>query len=333
MSTAGAVAVLGAGSWGTALAIQLARSGVETRLWGRDWQAIEALRSTRRNARYLPDQIFPELLHPEPDLGRALKNPRAIVLAVPSVAFASVLDEAARRAPAAGIIWATKGLDPSSARLLHTLADERLAPGTPCAVLSGPTFAGEVAAGLPAAVTLASRREDFATLGAELLHGGRFRVYTSDDVVGVEVGGALKNIFAIGAGIADGLGFGANTRAALIARGLQEMMRFGALLGARRETLMGLAGLGDLVLTCTDDQSRNRRFGLAIAQGLDVGAALARVGQTVEGAQTVRQVWRVAAAGALDMPITAEVHAILWAGKAPLAAVNALLARPPGTEN
>jgi len=252
---------------------------------------------------------------------------------VPSVAFAAVLTAAVRLAPGVGVIWATKGLDPRTARLLHVLASERLASGTPCAVLSGPTFADEVAAGLPAAVTLASSDAGFRAFGADLFHGGRFRVYTSDDVVGVEVGGAVKNILAIAAGIADGLGFGANTRAALIARGLQEIMRFGAPLGARRETLMGLAGLGDLVLTCTDDQSRNRRFGLALAQGLKVPAALARVKQTVEGVETVRQVWRVALAQDIEMPITAQIHAILESGKAPVAAVNALLARPPGAES
>ena len=285
------IAVLGAGSWGTALAILLARNGHRTVLWGRDAAALAAIARSGSNERYLPGQRLPDRLAVEPSLARALETANACLLAVPSHAFGEVV-AALSRMPAVrqGLLWATKGLDPASGRLLHEVALERLPSGAPLGVLSGPTFAGEVARRLPTAVTLAATDTGFAREWAGRLADPRFRVYTSDDLAGVQIAGAVKNVLAIAAGIADGLGFGANTRAALIARGLSEMVRLGEAAGGRAQTFMGLAGLGDLVLTCTDDQSRNRRFGLTLAQGMPPAEAIAAVGQVVEGVETSARV-------------------------------------------
>ncbi|MEW8126971.1 MAG: NAD(P)H-dependent glycerol-3-phosphate dehydrogenase, partial [Candidatus Thiodiazotropha endolucinida] len=265
-----AIAVLGAGSWGTALAILLSGNGHSVSLWGHLQEEIEALIRDRENKQYLPGVGFPPLLHPEIELHKALHGASEILIAVPSHAFQSVASNIAPLLQAQpGITWATKGFEPGTQQLLSEVAAERL-PGRELAVISGPTFAGEVARGLPTAVTVAATTTEHAERIAELLHAPWFRAYTSDDLVGVQVGGASKNVLAIAAGIADGLGFGANTRAALITRGLTEIMRLGLKLGGRQETFMGLAGLGDLVLTCTDNQSRNRRMGLALAEGLSM---------------------------------------------------------------
>src|SRR5581483_6398475 len=253
------VAVLGAGSWGTALAIQFARSGRPTRLWGRDREQLLAMASGRRNARYLASAQFPAALSLEPDLATALAGTREALIAVPSHAFrALLLQVAPHLAPDSALAWATKGFELDTGQLPHQVAREVLGVKCAIAVLSGPTFAREVGAGLPTAMTIASPDSAFATALARELSSANFRAYTSTDIVGVEVGGAVKNVLAVGAGLSDGLGFGANTRVALITRGLVEMMRLGVAAGAQRETFMGLAGLGDLVLTCTDDQSRNR---------------------------------------------------------------------------
>ncbi len=328
-------AILGAGAWGSALAVSLARGGAPVRLWGRDAARMEALRRTRRDERALPGVELPPQVAVTSDLAAAVGDAGLIVVAVPSRAFRAVLEAlAAVVAPAVPVAWATKGLEPDTGRLLHEVAAEALGPpGRPLGVVSGPTFASEIAAGLPAAITVAATDPDIAARIAGRLHYGPLRAYTATDVVGVELGGAVKNVLAIAAGIADGLGFGANTRTALITRGLAEMIRLGTALGGRRETFIGLAGLGDLVLTCTDDQSRNRRAGLALGRGTPLDAALRAIGQAVEGVPTAREVVRRARAAGIEMPITEQVYAVLYEGCAPRTAVQALLAREPRPED
>ena len=229
--------------------------------------------------------------------------------------------------------WGTKGFDPGTGHLLHEVVAAEL-PGTASvAVISGPTFASEVARGLPTAVTIAANDADFASSLSERLASERFRVYTSEDIIGVEIGGAVKNVVAIAAGIADGLGFGANSRAALVTRSLAEITRFGVALGGRRETFVGLAGLGDLVLTCTDNQSRNRRFGLALGQGKSLAEARKEIAQVVEGMQTASEVMTVARALGIDMPISNEVYQVICEGKNPHEAVRALFSRDQKAED
>ena len=327
------VAVLGAGSWGTALAILLAGHGHPTRLWGRDPAFMASLARERRNPRYLPDNPFPPALEPVADLDAAVAGCPLVLVAVPSHGFREQIRRTAPLlAPRARLAWATKGLEPDSGRLLHQVAREELGADRPVAVISGPTFAREVAAGLPTAVTVAASDEDCAAAFAALLHGQSFRAYTSTDIVGVELGGAVKNVLAIAAGISDGLGFGANSRAALITRGLAELMRLGEALGGHRETFMGLAGVGDLVLTCTDDQSRNRRLGLYLGQGRTLESALEAIGQVVEGVGTARETVKLRDSTGVEMPITEQVYRMLWEGVTPREAVQALLAREPKPE-
>jgi glycerol-3-phosphate dehydrogenase (NAD(P)+) len=323
-----AIAVLGAGSWGSALAIQFARAGRPTLLWGRDPDELARMAAARRNLRYLPDAPFPPGLRLEPDLARAVDAAVDLLIAVPSHAFRAMLERLRPLLkPGQRIAWATKGFELASGQLPHALARAVLGPQVPIAVLSGPTFAREVGQGLPTAMTVASPDERFASELAVALSGQNFRAYTSPDIVGVEVGGAVKNVLAIGTGIADGMGYGANTRIALITRGLAEMTRLGVALGARPETFMGLAALGDLVLTCTDDASRNRRFGLAIARGQSPADALREIGQVVEGVPAARAVLAVAARAGVEMPITSEVHAVLHEGRDVREAVRALMGR------
>ena len=321
------VSVLGAGSWGTALAVLLARNGVDVRLWGHLAADVERLRAVRENRQFLPGVTLPDRVTPEADLEAAVAGAQDVLLVVPSHAFRPVL---AAVAPLlrqeAAIAWATKGFEPRTGLLLHEVAAAEL-PGHDLAVLSGPSFAGEVAHGLPTAVTIAATRPAHGERLAGYLHGEAFRAYTSPDLVGVQVGGAAKNVMAIAAGIADGLGFGANSRAALITRGLAEITRLGLALGGRPETFMGLAGLGDLALTCTDNQSRNRRMGLALARGLTIDQARAEIGQEVEGVATAREVWHKSQALGVEMPITEQTYKVLYEGLAPLAAVQALLGR------
>ncbi len=322
------IAVLGAGSWGSALAIQFARSGRATLLWGRDPAHLATLAAQRRNSRYLPDTPFPERLSIEPDLGRAVNDAIDILIAVPSHAFRATLERLRPLLkPGQRVAWATKGFELSTGRMPHEVAREVLGADVPVAVLSGPTFASEVGRGLPTAMTIASPDERFATALMHSLSGKNFRAYTSPDIVGVEVGGAVKNVLAIGAGIADGMGYGANTRIALITRGLAEMTRLGVALGARAETFMGLAALGDLVLTCTDDQSRNRRLGLAIARGQTPAQAAAAIGQVVEGIAAARAVCEVARRVGVEMPIAEQVYAVLHEGLDVATAVRTLMTR------
>ncbi|GAP64806.1 glycerol-3-phosphate dehydrogenase [Mizugakiibacter sediminis] len=326
------VAVLGAGSWGTALAALLARNDVPTRLWGRDVEALAAMAATRRNARYLPDCELPAELAFEPDLDRALAGVDLALIVVPSHAFHALLDEVAPRLPAgAGLAWAVKGFEPGTGRFLHELVAERL-PRTPAAVVTGPSFAREVAQGLPTAVTVHSADPAFAQFVAGLLHAPMFRAYTGTDVIGAELGGAMKNVLAVAVGVADGMQLGLNARAGLITRGLNEMLRLGVAIGARAETLMGLAGLGDLVLTCTGDLSRNRRLGLALGRGVPLAQALAEIGQVVESVVTADEVMRLAERHGLDLPIAGGVRAVLHDEITPTEGLRALLAREPKAE-
>lgn len=327
------IAVLGAGSWGTALAIQLARNGNDVKLWARDAGAVADMAGARENRRYLADCAFPATLVPEPDMAVAVAAADDVLVVVPShalretlIALNPLLVDHQR------VIWATKGLEPESALLAHQVAAETLDPvnGEPriIAALSGPSFAKEVGQGMPTAVTVASQNDAFAQAMAGAFHDGVFRVYTTNDIVGVGVGGAVKNVLAIAVGISDGLGYGANARALLITRGLSEMMRLGEKLGGERETFTGMAGLGDLLLTCTDDQSRNRRMGLALAAGADVESAQREIQQVVEGVRVAREVNRIADQMRVEMPIARQAYRVLHEGVAPREAVRRLTDRP-----
>lgn len=326
------VAVLGAGSWGTALALVLARNGHEISLWGRSQEAMAIMRESRVNARYLPDQVLPPAITPMADLTVAVKDADVVLIAAPSATFAELCQTLATTLlTPVPIVWATKGLAANGHGLLHEVAQAAL-PNAPLAVLSGPSFAAEVAAGLPTAIVLASHDAKTANQLTALFHEERFRVYTSNDIVGVQLGGAVKNVLAIATGIADGLGFGANARAGLITRGLAEVRRLGAHLGAQDATLTGLAGMGDLILTCTDDQSRNRRFGIALGRGESANDAAEQIGQVVEGAFTAAEVAEMAHRLAVEMPICQQVHAVLSKGVAPHTAAQLLMDRAPRAE-
>jgi len=323
------IAVIGAGSWGTALALQFARVGCEVRLGGVvELDLLEAMVEDRENRRYLPDIPFPSNLSAYPDLEACLDGVRDVLVVVPSHGLRDTLEKIKPHLPPdSRICWATKGFELSTGKLPHQVAAEVLGPDFPVAVLSGPTFAQEVGAGLPTAMTIASHDHDFARALAETISSDKFRAYTSDDIIGVEVGGAVKNALAIGAGMSDGLGFGANTRIALINRGLVELMRLGVALGAKKETFMGLAGMGDLVLTCTDNLSRNRRMGLALADGKTIDEAQDEIQQVVEGVKAAKAVHEVAEGLGIEMPIVNQVYSIIYKGVAPRDAVEALMSR------
>lgn len=298
------------------------------RLWGRDAGQVARMREARENARYLSGVRFPDNLDLEADLEECLLGVYEILIAVPSHALRETLGriEPLLAGPER-ICWATKGFEVESGKLPHQIVQEILGSDRPMAVLSGPTFAKEVGAGLPTALTIAANDESFANDLAEALSGDNFRAYTSSDIVGVEVGGAVKNVLAIGAGISDGLGFGANTRIALINRGLVEMTRLGVALGARQDTFTGLAGMGDLVLTCTDNLSRNRRMGLAIARGRSIAETQHDIGQVVEGVVAAKAVHQVADTLGVEMPICQQIYRILYEGAPPRDAVAALMGR------
>ncbi len=325
----GRIAVLGSGSWGTALAIQFARAGRDTIMWGIETDEIASMAKARRNATYLPNAPFPELLEVTIDLEAALSGAEDVLVVVPSHAFRETLQRlASASAGVKNLAWATKGFETASGLLPHQVAEDVLGDAIPTAVLSGPTFAAEVAIGLPSAIVIASNDASYAMRLAESITTDNFRAYPSSDITGVEVGGATKNVLAIGAGISDGLGFGANTRIALITRGLSEMTRLGVALGAQKDTFMGLSGMGDLVLTCTDDQSRNRRFGLALGKGADIEQARQAIGQVVEGYYAAEAVHRVATNLEIDMPIVEEIYKVVYDGDSPQDAVVALMRRP-----
>ncbi|EML1937550.1 NAD(P)H-dependent glycerol-3-phosphate dehydrogenase [Providencia stuartii] len=328
MKTA-SMTVIGAGSYGTALAITLARNGHQVMLWGHDPQHVRKLQQERSNQAFLPGVSFPDSLSLETDLKRAVEASPNILIVVPSHVFGDVLKQIQPYLRAdSRIIWATKGLERDTGRLLQDVAREVLGNEIPLAVLSGPTFAKELAAGMPTAISVAATDSQFGDELQQLFHCGKsFRVYKNPDMVGVQLGGAVKNVIAIGAGISDGMGFGANARTALITRGLAEMSRLGAALGADPSTFMGMAGLGDLVLTCTDNQSRNRRFGMMLGDGISVSEAEKEIGQVVEGYRNTKEVKALAECAGVEMPITEQIYQILYRQKNVLEAAQALLGR------
>lgn len=327
------IAVLGAGSWGTALAIHLARAGHEVLLWGNAAEHIELLAQQRCNHQYLPDFEFPDLLQLSADLEQVLASPAWVLIAIPSHAYRPFLQKNAHLFNEnMGIAWASKGLELGSGKLIHQVMAEELPQCKKLAVMSGPTFAKEVAENLPTAITVASESDDFCAELTEYLHSGRFRAYRSSDMIGVELGGAMKNVLAMAAGAADGLGFGANTRAALITRGLAEMMRLGKVMGAHRKTFMGLAGMGDLILTCTDNQSRNRRTGLLLSQGKTLEQVHKEIGQAIEGIKTAKEVVNLARKYNVEVPISEQVYRVIYENCPIDEAVQALLSRKPSEE-
>jgi len=328
------IAVLGAGSWGTALALQLDRSGSHSILWGRNPQHLARIRSSRENARYLPGIVIPDSIQIEEDILAAVKAADHILLVTPSYAFADTIKTIRQvLTPTQGVAWACKGFEPGSGRLLHQVATELLPTDTSLAIVTGPSFAKEVAMDLPTAVTVAGTDEDFTKAMAAALHGGRFRAYTSDDMIGAELGGAVKNVMAVATGICDGMKLGDNARAALITRGLAEMMRLGAALNAKPETLMGLAGAGDLILTCTGDLSRNRQLGLLLGAGKTLEQALDEIGQVVEGVNSAAEVQRLAEKYHVNMPISEQVNGIIHNGWNPAEGVATLMAREQKAEH
>lgn len=323
------VLVLGAGSWGTALAIQLARADNDVLLWGRDAAHCQTMMQDRTNERYLPGSVFPDNLKVTKDLEQALAVSDYILISVPSHAFRDVLLQIKQmlgdRLSSVKLCWATKGFELSTGSLPHQLVQQLLPECHDYAVVSGPTFALEVGMGLPTAITVAGSNELWSSELANLLRTKTFIAYTSQDIVGVEIGGAVKNALAIGAGLSDGLGFGANARIALINRGLRELSRLGVAMGASPETFVGLAGMGDLVLTCTDNQSRNRRMGLALAAGSSIEEAAQEIGQVVEGIGAARAVYEQAQRLNVRMPIIEQIYRIVVDGVNPQDAVEALL--------
>ena len=328
------IAVLGAGSWGTALAMLLARHNHQVNLWSHTAEHAALMQKSRENNRYLAGLTFPEKLNVSADLEVTFKDVTNILIVVPSHAFRKTLETIKPFiTDSHRVAWATKGLETDSNKLLHQVAREVLGNTISLAVISGPTFAKEVAQGLPGAVTVASEDHALALEWANLLHNDHFRAYTGNDVIGVEIGGACKNVIAIAAGIADGMGFGANARAALIARALAEITRLGISLGAKAETFTGLTGLGDLVLTCTDDQSRNRRTGIALGEGKDLDTVIKEIGQVVEGVATAKEVVALAKKQNIDIPITEQVYNVLYKNASPENAVNALFNRSIKNEN
>ncbi len=324
--------VIGAGSWGTALALVLAKNGQSVYLWDNDSQHVQNLINESTNQRYLPGIKLPENIFPVdkfPTHEGAIRN---IIIVVPCEYLEDVLHRLIQEGPAdMKLCLASKGLAPESLNLNHEIVSEILGP-VPVAVLSGPSFAKEVADGLPTAVTIASTETAVSEYFSDLFHSETFRIYTHDDIIGVQVGGAVKNVMAIAAGISDGLGFGANTRAAVITRGLAEITRLGVAMGGKVETFMGLAGLGDLVLTCTDDQSRNRRLGLALAKGQDLQQAKYEIGQAIEGARTVYAVKKLADKYQIEMPICEQIYHLINGNCDPRQAVQNLLLRDPKKE-
>jgi len=324
----GQIAVLGAGSWGTALAMQLARNGQQVVLWGRDTELLNDIHEHAENRRYLPGIAIPELLQINTDLQQLVQASDDVLLACPSHAMRELLQTIKSwLRPAAGVSWACKGFEPGSGRLLHEVAIEVLGAARHLAVVTGPSFAREVALDMPTAVTVAASTEDFGARIAGRLHGGSFRAYYSDDMIGAELGGAVKNVMAIATGIADGMALGSNARAGMITRGLGEILRLGEAMGAQQKTLIGLAGLGDLVLTCTGDLSRNRRLGLALGQGMSAHQAMLEIGQVVEGYKAAAEVERLRLQHELDLPISEQVHGILYQHWSPQKGLQVLLNR------
>ncbi|MBU2896943.1 NAD(P)H-dependent glycerol-3-phosphate dehydrogenase [Vibrio hepatarius] len=329
-----AMTVLGAGSYGTSLAISLARNGANVVLWGHNPEHMSRLQLERANHAFLPGVEFPPSLIVEADLVKAVQESRDLLIVVPSHVFAEVLAKAKPHLRKdSRLCWATKGLEPETGRLLQDVAQETLGDSYPLAVLSGPTFAKELAMGMPTAISVSSPDEGFVADLQDKIHCSKtFRVYANSDFTGMQLGGAVKNVIAIGAGMSDGIGFGANARTALITRGLAEMTRLGVALGAQPETFMGMAGLGDLVLTCTDNQSRNRRFGLALGEGKGVQDAQDEIGQVVEGYRNTKEVWLLSKRVGVELPIVDQIYQVLYQGKDAHLAARDLLARDKKAE-
>lgn len=341
------ITVIGAGAWGTALAVSLAANHRVT-LWARDAAQIEEMRTTRCNQRYLPDTSLPDKLELSEDFAASLAAADLAIIAAPTAALRSTLQQIALISgqktgglrtghcdglrTGFGVVWACKGFEAETSQLPHRVAAEVLPEGMRCGVLSGPSFALEVASGLPTALVLASADAEFARSTAQALHHARLRIYASSDVIGVEVGGAVKNVMAIAAGIADGMGLGHNARAALLTRGLAEITRLGLKLGGRPETLGGLSGAGDLILTCTGDLSRNRQVGLLLAQQHDLPGILRKLGHVAEGVYTVREVHHLAQRLGVAMPISEAVYRILYEHVPAPEMVAELLNRAPDME-
>jgi glycerol-3-phosphate dehydrogenase (NAD(P)+) len=320
------ITVLGAGAWGTALAMHISQKH-QVCLWARNSAHVSGMRNARANPMYLGDFAFNDNLQVEDNLALAIEGADLILTVVPTAGFRSILKDLKNLNFTQPLIWAHKGLEPSSAKLPFEVALEELGEQQPWGALSGPSFAAELVRSLPTAVTLAANDAEFALYAANLIHGGCLRVYNSTDVIGVSVGGAVKNVMAIAAGISDGMGFGNNARAAMITRGLTEITRFGMALGAKAETFMGLAGAGDLILTCTGQYSRNREVGLQLASGKSLEDILKGLGHVAEGVNTAREVMRRADQMGIDMPITYEVNQALTHGKSAREAVMDLLGR------
>lgn len=342
MKNAPPIAVLGAGSWGTALAILLAHNGREVTLWARNQAQLKQMAESRSNQCFLPDISFPDslTLASSNDLSLLAPQFEHFLLVVPSHAFRETIstlyqarNQAGNTNKAVSILWGTKGFDPSSGKLLSEVCQEVFSDKAIAALITGPSFAKETAIGLPTALVLACENAEYSEQFSQWFRSPSTRVYPNDDLLGAQIGGAVKNVMAVAAGISDGLGFGANARAALITRGLVELTRLGTLLGGKPQTFMGLAGMGDLILTCTDDQSRNRRLGLGVGRGQDAKQVMADIGQEVEGYNTAKELYFRAQALGVSMPICEQVYAVLHEGKEPKKAVKELLERQPKAEN
>ena len=329
MNEQSSIGVVGAGAWGTALAIHLSKLHKEIHLWGRNTEKLASIINAGENKLHLPGIALPNNVLACENFSILVGNSNYILVVVPSVAMRELLCAIRTHASSnlVGIIWATKGLEQNTGKFLHQVAAEELSENIKTAILSGPSFAQEVAKGLPTAVTIASLDEQFAQQAAKLFHHSMFRTYTSTDVPGVEIGGTFKNILAIAAGIVDGLGFGSNARAALITRGVAEMMRFGKFLNVRTETLVGLAGVGDIILSCTDNMSRNRRLGLGLGSGKQLATIEQEIGQVLEGKYAAKVINDLSKQLGIELPISEQVYQVLYHNKSPRAAVEDLLSR------
>lgn len=328
------VGVFGAGAWGTALAIAFSKNHDVT-LWGRNTRQVEDMARTRRNPHYLPDIAFPDTLRLSADFNHVAAEADLHLVVTPLAGLRGTVNALRNASQATPLLWACKGFEQGTGKLPHEIVAEELGTEAPCGVLTGPSFAAEVAAEQPTAITLVSADAQFADHWARLLHQPRLRIYANTDVIGAELGGAIKNIMAIAAGICDGMGFGLNARAALMTRGLAEITRLATALGGRPDTLMGLAGMGDLILTCTGDLSRNRRVGLALAKGQSLADILRTLGHVAEGVPAAREAVRLAARHQVDMPICSAVDALLHGDQAINAetVVERLLSRDPKHES
>ena len=319
--------ILGAGSWGTALAIHLSHYGHNTSLWSHNLEHSHELKKYRENKRYLPNIPLPDTLTITHDWKNEISTADIVLICVPSHAYEVTIKQIAPYIQKQGVLWATKGFCQKSYKFLHEITKENLPKGTPSAILTGPSFAKEVAKLMPTAVLIASENKTFAKTTQELFKSPTFRSYITSDIIGAQIGGAVKNVLAIATGISDGMGFGANARAGLITRGLAEMVRLGEALGANKNTLMGLSGIGDLILTCTDNQSRNRRYGIALGKGLSSEEANKEIGQVVEGVPTTKSIYNLAKLNHINMPIVNQIYEVLYHDISPKSAFYNLMNR------